>query len=373
MSKQFFHQRILRWWRDYGRVLPWREKVSSKYQIASIKGQTEIKKPSDSILQVTTVRETAFQNYFAGELRRDPYRVVVSEVMLQQTQVDRVIPKYEAWMKQWPSIQDLAQASLAEVVIAWQGLGYNRRARFLWLLAKEIAEVRDGVWPETEVELIQLPGIGKYTARALLSFCFGQQVGVVDTNVKRVLGRWLDIENNFRNHDKKRSLQEREWFQFADDFLPRGQADPWNQALMDFGALICTQKSPKCEICPVAELCAVNIQAKKNGFQNFHDYLFKHPTSRDSSSPLEILPSKEGREVRKRKDFGLKFEQTDRFFRGRIIDIVRKSSVSVARLEKILNEQFQLKDTVRFQQLLTNLQKEKLITVIEGKVQLAES
>src|SRR5690606_18041969 len=106
MSKQFFHQRILRWWRDYGRVLPWREKVSSKYQIASIKGQTEIKKPSDSILQVTTVRETAFQNYFAGELRRDPYRVVVSEVMLQQTQVDRVIPKYEAWMKQWPSIQD---------------------------------------------------------------------------------------------------------------------------------------------------------------------------------------------------------------------------------------------------------------------------
>jgi A/G-specific adenine glycosylase len=248
VNLSLFHQQLFEWWHRAGRVLPWREKqggVSSVHKLS--------------------VRERAFTHYFAGELRRDPYRIVVSEMMLQQTQVDRVLPKFEAWMSQWPTVDHLAQATLPEVLIAWQGLGYNRRARFLWLIAKKITEDLKGKWPSTEEELLELPGIGKYTARALMSFALGQHVGVVDTNIKRVLSRVT------MGSEVDKTLPEKTFFELADQILPAGQADPWNQALMDLGALVCTAKKPNCPVCPLQNLCLANLNAQAQGFEFYGD------------------------------------------------------------------------------------------------------
>lgn len=338
--KHNFQQLLFAWWRERGRILPWREKSGIRDQ------PTEIS-------QDMSVRENTFATYFAGELQRDPYRVIVSEVMLQQTQVERVKQKYEAWMQKWPSINDLAKATLPEVLIEWQGLGYNRRARFLWLLAKEIVEERNVEWPKTEKELLQLPGIGKYTARAVMSFAFGKQVGVVDVNVKRVLRRWIKFDSE---------LTEREWFQLADQALPVGQADPWNQALMDFGAMVCTAKNPKCEKCPMQEICAANVQARARGFGNYRDFLL---TCRKEPAHTPQL-------AKKGKDAGLKFAETDRFFRGRIIDLLRIRNMNKQELFNELNTQFNFSDVARFETLLIGLQKEQLIEQQNEIVRLAE-
>jgi A/G-specific adenine glycosylase len=151
---------------------------------------------------------------------RDPYAILVSEVMLQQTQVERVVPRYLEWLERWPTVDALAAASPADVIRAWQGLGYNRRGLNLHRAAQQIA--RRG-WPE---DLTELPGIGPYTAAALASFAFGRDVLPVDTNVQRVRERT------------------------GHDFSPRA-----GQALMDLGATVCLARVPRCGICPLAEAC----------------------------------------------------------------------------------------------------------------------
>jgi A/G-specific adenine glycosylase len=151
---------------------------------------------------------------------RDPYSILVSEVMLQQTQVDRVVPRYVEWLERWPTAAALADASPADVIRAWQGLGYNRRGLNLHRAARQIA--RDG-WPH---DLTELPGVGPYTAAAVASFAFGLDVLPVDTNVRRV--------------------QERTGHQFS----PRA-----GQALMDLGATVCLARIPRCGSCPLAESC----------------------------------------------------------------------------------------------------------------------
>lgn len=311
------HQKLFAWWQKEGRVLPWRQRV----------GEEVTPDVAPHIL-----REKAFQSYFAHQAVRDPYRVVVSELMLQQTQVDRVLPKYQAWMARWPAVQDLAAASLADVLIFWQGLGYNRRARFLWLMAQEVALQRKGIWPQTEVELLELPGIGKYTARAVLSFAFGQQVGVVDTNVKRILQRVYSGVSDAPNA----------LFAFADDILPAKQADPWNQALMDFGALICTAKNPKCAMCPLQENCHANLQAKKQGFANY-------------AAELKLLPA-----VAKKSQ--KPFAQTDRYFRGRMMDELRVRQMSCQDLANVMRDSYGLIDAKRFAKLLADLEKEGMLS-----------
>jgi A/G-specific adenine glycosylase len=325
------HQKLFAWWQKEGRVLPWRRREVA-HQEMNAENQT-----------VQFLRDKAFQSYFAGHLLRDPYRVVVSEMMLQQTQVDRVLPKYEAWMDKWPTMSDLAQASLVEVLIFWQGLGYNRRARFLWLLAKEITEKRQGVWPSTEEELLKLPGIGKYTARAVMSFALGKQVGVVDTNVKRIFLRVFagDLHT------------EKDFFKLADEILPLHQSDPWNQALMDFGALMCTAKNPKCAECPLKNDCSVNLHAMAQGYANYAEQL-----------KTEIQASRKT-DVNKPKK--IRFEDTDRFFRGRIVDELRNGEAKIKNLEKILEERYGLDDGDRFQRLIEGLQKEGILTV-HGRV-----
>src|SRR5213080_3710625 len=177
MTKQRAFQRaLLGWYREHGRDLPWRR-------------------------------------------TRDPYAVLVSEVMLQQTQVARVVPRWEAWMARWPSAAAVAAEPLAEVLRAWVGLGYNRRAVRLWEACRLVAERG---WPD---DLRELPGVGPYTAAAVGAFAFGRDELPVDTNVARVLER----------------LGER----------PRGEAAVLGQALMDLGATVCTARSPRCGECPL--------------------------------------------------------------------------------------------------------------------------
>lgn len=321
------HTHLFTWWRTHGRLLPWREKESAHDE-----------KTQDQSM----VRDRAFHHYFASTLRRDPYRVVVAEMMLQQTQVDRVFARYMEWMKKWPTMTDFAQAPLSEVLIFWQGLGYNRRARFLWLLAQEIINKRQGVWPTTEAELRQLPGIGQYTARAILSFAFGQHVGVVDTNVKRIYHRviWGGETNLDQSHTEK------EYTAIADQFLPPAQADPWNQALMDFGALLCVSRTPKCSVCPIAHLCVANRRAQEKGYKTYADFLL------------------EGSSLRKRDAKpGIKFVETDRYFRGRILDELREGNITLPQLQKRMSQEYGLNSTERFEKLLNKLQEEGLISV----------
>ena len=157
----------------------------------------------------------------------DPYHILVSEIMLQQTGVERVIPKYLAFLDRFPSLRSLADASLADVLRQWQGLGYNRRALNLQQAARTVVERFGGEIPRTLVDLESLPGIGKYTARAVASFAFGMQVPVVDTNVRRVLSSLIG-----------RALSDRETWDLAEKVLPEGRAADWNSALMDYGALV---------------------------------------------------------------------------------------------------------------------------------------
>jgi len=160
----------------------------------------------------------------------DPYAVLVSEVMLQQTQVARVVPRYVEWLARWPDVSLLAAASRTEVLAAWVGLGYNRRAIALHEAARVVAS--DG-WP---ADLRSLPGVGPYTAAAVASFCFGAQVAAVDTNVRRVAARL--------GHGAPEAL------------LAPGRAAEWNQAAMELGATVCTARTPRCGDCPAAPWCA---------------------------------------------------------------------------------------------------------------------
>jgi A/G-specific adenine glycosylase len=188
---------------------------------------------------------------------RDPYRILVSELMLQQTQVARVVPRYEAWVERWPTVEALAAAPLADVLREWVGLGYNRRAVRLWEAARVVAAHG---WPS---RLEDLPGVGPYTAAAVGSFAFDRQVVAVDTNARRVFARAGSLEP------------------------PPGAAATFNQATMELGARICTARRPRCGSCPLAGAC---------------------PSRGAIGDP-----------PRRRAAKGARFEDTDRYVRGRVV------------------------------------------------------
>jgi A/G-specific adenine glycosylase len=194
---------------------------------------------------------SALLDWGATSLRDLPWRrtddswlILVSEVMLQQTSVARVLPKFEAFASEYPTPARLAAAPLGDVLVLWQGLGYPRRCRNLHLAACAIVEAHGGRVPDTLDELLSLPGVGAYTARAVLAFAHRSDVAVVDTNVSRVLSR-LDGSSM-----SARELQSR-----ADALVPRGLAWEWNQVIMDLGARLCTARSPNCAACPVRTWC----------------------------------------------------------------------------------------------------------------------
>ncbi len=191
---------------------------------------------------------------------RDPYRVLVSEIMLQQTQVERVVPKYEQFLARYPTLADLAAARVEEVRRLWYPLGYNIRPVRLHTIAREALARYGGRLPDTLEGLRRLPGVGRYTAGAVLAFAYGRDAAVLDTNVRRVLGRVILGPRRLR-----RARGERRFWDLAAALLPRGRAWEFNQALMDFGATWCTARKPRCAPCPMRGFCASYPLAPSSG------------------------------------------------------------------------------------------------------------
>ena len=198
---------LLRWYERHGRDLPWRE-------------------------------------------TRDPYAIWVSEVMLQQTQVDTVIPYYERFLKVLPTVRHLARAGLSKVLKLWEGLGYYSRARNLHRGSRMVVEQFGGKLPVTLHELLTIPGVGQYTAGAILSIAFNKEAPILDGNVKRVLSRVFAVRKDPKDGETERFL-----WQLSGSLIPEGYASAFNQALMDLGATLCTPRDPQCLLCPLRGLC----------------------------------------------------------------------------------------------------------------------
>ncbi len=191
-----------------------------------------------------------FQRDLPWRRNKDPYRIWLSEIMLQQTRVAAVIPFYERFLENFPTIRALAAAPEAEVLRLWAGLGYYSRARNLQSAAKKIVAEHGGEFPRTAEQTLELPGIGSYTAAAILSIAFGERHAVLDGNVARVIARLDAVHGDLRESARWQALQTE-----ADRLLDPGAPSDWNQAMMELGAMICTPKSPQCLLCPVAESC----------------------------------------------------------------------------------------------------------------------
>jgi A/G-specific adenine glycosylase len=226
---------------------------------------------------------------------KDPYAILVSEVMLQQTQVARVEPAWRAFLQLFPTVRELASAPLADVVTAWRGLGYNRRAVSLHRCADAIVQRHGGAVPDDLAALRALPGIGDYTARAVLAFAFGRPAAPVDTNVARVLTRLV----------AGRPLGKSEAQRMADELVPVGDPGTWSHALMDLGAQVCTTRSPKCGECPVAGACIWQGQGP------------------DPAAAGAYRARPQG-----------KFAGSDRYHRGRLVDALRAGPVPRATLTR---------------------------------------
>jgi len=205
--RQAFRRRLLGWYGRHGRDLPWRR---------------------------TT----------------DPYRILVSEVMLQQTQVDRVLPKYDEWLGKYPSFHALAGTPVDDAVRTWYPLGYNIRPRRLHAIAREAVERFGGELPSDAETLQSFKGIGPYTAGAVRSFAFGQRAAILDTNVARVLFRVFVDRGDAKAHATKKLL-----WAVSEAVLPRKRVFDFNQALMDLGATVCIARKPRCQACPMTVIC----------------------------------------------------------------------------------------------------------------------
>ncbi len=182
--------------------------------------------------------------------QRDPYRVWLSEVMLQQTQVATVLVYYARFLERFPDVGSLAAASADEVLALWSGLGYYSRARYLHACAKAVVASHGGTFPASSAELARLPGIGRSTAAAIAAFCFGERVAILDGNVKRVLTRVLGFDADLSLAANERALWAR-----AEALLPNAGIEAYTQGLMDLGASVCSQRAPQCPACPLVGRC----------------------------------------------------------------------------------------------------------------------
>ena len=207
-ARQRFRRTLLGWYRRNGRDLPWRR-------------------------------------------TSDPYHILVSEVMLQQTQVDRVLPKYDEWLGKYPSLEALAAAGEDEVADTWRPLGYNIRPRRLQAIARESVERYGGQLPSDRETLLSFKGIGAYTAGAIRSFAFHERASILDTNVARVLFRVFVRRGDPKAHAMKKHL-----WAISEVLVPHKHVFDFNQALMDLGATVCVARKPKCESCPMTSLCS---------------------------------------------------------------------------------------------------------------------
>ena len=192
---------------------------------------------------------------------RDPYRVWLSEIMLQQTQVATVRDYYTRFLQRFPDLDALADAPLDDVLALWSGLGYYSRARHLHRCAQVVQREHGGVFPGNSAALAQLPGIGRSTAAAIAAFCFGERVAILDGNVKRVLTRTLGFDG-----DLALAAQERELWRLAQALVPEPEAGAYTQGLMDLGATLCTARQPACARCPLADLCVARAQGRPEAY-----------------------------------------------------------------------------------------------------------
>ena len=264
------------------------------------------------------------RHHLPWRLTRDPYAVLVSEVMLQQTQVERVLPYWRAWLERWPTFEALAAAPLAEVIRQWRGLGYNRRAIALHRAAVQVTANHDGALPTNPRTLRLLPGIGFYTESAIRCFAREERVSVADTNIARVAARTV------AGVASQRDVRAAEFRGVLECLLPENGARDHNLALMDFGALVCTARNPRCADCPVAELCAWRAAG------------YPLPVSTSLPSP--------------------RFETTARFARGRIVDALREAPATSNELTLILP----LPHRQRVPAYLAALAKDGLVVEVAG-------
>jgi A/G-specific adenine glycosylase len=193
---------------------------------------------------------TFHQRSFPWRTTRNPYRILLSEIMAQQTQVSRVAEYYRRWLKRFPTFSALANASPSDVLREWSGLGYNSRALRFHQLAKQVSTQLHSRLPQTPDELKQLPGVGKYTAHAVSCFAFNAHVPVVDVNIRRVLTRCSKKVSS-----ASQMISNDNAWKFAEQALPQKNAYDWNQALMDLGGMICTARNPNCAECPINSTC----------------------------------------------------------------------------------------------------------------------
>jgi len=192
---------------------------------------------------------------------QDPYRVWLSEIMLQQTQVATVLDYYARFLQRFPDLPALAAAPLDDVLALWSGLGYYSRARNLHRCAQVVQREHGGVFPNSSAQLAQLPGIGRSTAAAIAAFCFGERVAILDGNVKRVLGRALGFAG-----DLSVVAQERALWQQAQNLVPARGVAHYTQGLMDLGATLCSARNPACERCPLATLCVARLEGRPEAY-----------------------------------------------------------------------------------------------------------
>lgn len=252
---------------------------------------------------------------------RDPYAILVSEVMLQQTQVERVIPKYHAFLTRFPTLAALATAPTADVIRAWAGLGYNTRAVRLQQVARQAVDEYGGQLPATIEGLMALSGIGRYTAGAVACFAFGQQVATVDTNIRRTLHRLF----NGVEPAEWPATANRDALELAEWALPPGQAYDWQQALMDLGATICLARKPLCERCPLTGACAAWAEAGTVALFPSGEAIARLRDERGQSALTgRVAESGAAYETKPRaKRPAQPFTSTTRYFRGRIVDALR--------------------------------------------------
>ena len=263
---------------------------------------------------------------------RDPYRILVSEIMLQQTQVDRVIPTYEAFLARFPTLGALARARCADVVRAWLGLGYNGRAVRLWQCARQVHAEHRGVLPRELQQLQRLPGVGPYTASAVAAIAFGAPVAAVDVNVGRVLSRV------FAGRD---DLATARVHALAHAVVPPRAAGEWAQALMDLGARYCRAR-PRCAECPVRTMCA---------------YTRRHRSA--------IQRGRKGAASDR-------FHGSNRYYRGRIVRVLSTDvDLTVRALGRKVKDGFALSDVPWLLELLRGLARDGLVRVLRGRVRLA--
>lgn len=266
-KKSKFHALIFTWWDSNRRDLPWRK-------------------------------------------THDPYKILVSEIMLQQTQVARVILKYQEFISTYPHVLSLSQAPVSDIIRLWKGLGYNRRALYLKKTADIVSNLYGGVFPKDEQLLTKLPGLGRYTARAILVFAYKQQVGMVDTNIRQIITHFFFKDAS----QKEKVIQE-----FADALVPKGKSWQWHQALMDYGAL--------------------------------------------------ELPKIRRPKVQKKKT--ISFRDSNRFYRGRIIDALRDHEWDAGELVKHISYRYGKSDTM-VENIVESLVKDGLITRLGKKINLPD-